>query len=107
MGFSASEVVPVGQALGKLSELADQAKAGDERIITKNGESYVTLVYLERLDRYRHVERERIHPLLIDDAKRGLADTEAGRTYGNDAAIAEVQQRRTAASICKTSQKRG
>ena len=41
MGFSASDVVPFTQARTNLSELADQAKAGAEKIITKNGESFV------------------------------------------------------------------
>ncbi len=34
------------------------------------------------------LERERIQLLLIDDVKRGLADIEAGRSCGADAAIA-------------------
>ena len=33
MGFSASDVVPFTQARSHLSELADQAKAGAEKII--------------------------------------------------------------------------
>lgn len=80
MGFSASDVVPfsVTQARAKLSELADQAKAGAEKIITKNGESYVALIDADRLDYYHQLERERIHLLLIADAQRGLADIEAG-----------------------------
>jgi hypothetical protein len=36
--------------------------------------------------------------LLIDDAKRGLADITAGRTYVADAAIARLQQRRAGAA---------
>ena len=88
MGFSTSDVVPFTQARAKLSELADQAKAGAEKIITKNGESYVALIDAERLDYYHRLERERIHLLLIDDARRGLADIAAGRTYEADAAIA-------------------
>ena len=44
MGFAASDVVPFTQARANLSELADQAKAGAEKIITKNGESYVALI---------------------------------------------------------------
>jgi len=71
MGFSASDVVPFTQARSNLSELADQAKAGAEKIITKNGESYVALIDADRLDYYHRLERERIHLLLIDDAKRG------------------------------------
>ena len=80
MGFSASDVVPFTQARANLSELADQAKACVEKIITKNGESYVALIDADRLDYYHRLERERIHLLLIDDAKRGLTDIAAGRT---------------------------
>jgi antitoxin (DNA-binding transcriptional repressor) of toxin-antitoxin stability system len=98
MGFSASDVVPFTQARSNLSELADQAKAGAEKIITKNGESYVALIDTDRLDYYHRLERERIHLLLIDDAKRGLADIAAGRSFEADGAIAELQQRRKVAS---------
>ena len=92
MGISASDVVPFTQARANLSELAAQAKAGAEKIITKNGESYVALIDADRL------ERERIHLLLIDDAKRGLADIAAGRTFEADGAIGQLQQRRKAAA---------
>jgi len=107
MGFSASDVVPFTQARANLSELADQAKAGAEKIITKNGESYVALIDAERLDYYHRLEREHIHLLLIDDAKRGLADIEAGRTYGADATIAQLQQRRASSTTGKAAKKRG
>lgn len=94
MGFSASDVVPFTQARANLSELAEQAKAGAEKIITKNGESYVALIDAQRLDYYHRLERERIHLLLIEDARRGLADIAAGRTVEADAAIAKLQERR-------------
>ncbi|AEC21747.1 prevent-host-death protein [Pusillimonas sp. T7-7] len=94
MGFSVNDVVPLTQARANLSELADQAKAGAEKIITKNGESYVALIDADRLDYYHRLEHEHIHLLLIDDAKRGLADIEVGRSYMADAAIARLQQRR-------------
>jgi len=97
MGFSASDVVPFTQARANLSELADQAKAGAEKIITKNGESYVALIDAARLDYYHELERERIHLLLIEDAKRGLADIAAGRTFEADRALADLQRRRAAA----------
>ena len=87
--------MPFTQARANLSELAEQVKAGAEKIITKNGESYVALIGADRLDYYHRLERERIHLLLIDDAKRGLADIMAGRTYEADAAIARLQQRRS------------
>lgn len=80
MAFSARDVVPLSQARANLSELADQVKAGAEKIITKNGESYVALIDAERLDHYHRLERERIHLLLIEDARKGLEDVAAGRT---------------------------
>ena len=114
MGFSASDVVPFTQARANLSELADQAKAGAEKIITTNGESYVALIDADRLDYYHRLERERIHLLLIEDAKRGLDDITAGRTHAADAAIARIQQRRAAggrsraaATTRKVAKKRG
>lgn len=82
--------MPFTRARANLSELADQAKASAEKIITKNGVSYVALIDADRLDYYHRLERERIHLLLIDDARRRLADVEAGRTYGADAAIAQL-----------------
>lgn len=98
MGFSASDVVPFTQARATLSELAEQAKAGAEKIITKNGESYVALIDADRLDYYHRLERERIHLLLIEDAKRGLADITAVRAQEADAAVAQLQQRRADAT---------
>src|SRR5690348_18401370 len=111
MPFTASDIVPLTQARANLSELADQVKAGSEKIITKNGESYVALIDADRLDYYHKLERERIHLLLIADAQRGLADIAAGRTFEADAAIARLQHRRTASTKAvrpgKPSKKRG
>lgn len=97
MGISASDVAPLSRARAKLSELAEQVKAGAEKIITKNGESYVALIGAERLDYYHCLERERIHLLLIDDVRRGLADIAADRTQDADAAIAALQAQRAGA----------
>ena len=113
MGFSARDVVPFTQARANLSELADQAKAGAEKIITKNGESYVALIDAARLDYYHQLERERIHLLLIDDARRGLADIAAGRSVEADSALADLQRRRVggeakaSASQAPSGKKRG
>jgi prevent-host-death family protein len=107
MSFSTSDVVPFTQARANLSELADQAKAGAEKIITKNGESYVALIDADRLDYYHRLERERIHLLLIDDAKRGLADIAAGRTFGADGAIGQRQQHRKAAATVSSTASQG
>lgn len=108
MSISAADVVPLTQARANLSELADQVKAGSEKIITKNGESYVALIDADRLDYYHRLERERIHLLLIDDARRGLEDIAAGRVLDADTAIAKVQQRRARAlTLGKSARKRG
>lgn len=94
MAFSSRDVIPLSQARANLSELADQVKAGAEKIITKNGESYVALVDAERLDHYHRLERERIHLLLIDDARRGLEDVAAGRTEDAREAIDALRRDR-------------
>lgn len=107
MGFSIHDVVPFTQARANLSELAEQAKAGAEKVITKNGKSYVALIDADRLDYYHRLERERIHLLLIDDAKRGLDDIAAGRTHEAHSALAQIQKRRTRAATGKTTRKRG
>lgn len=105
MSIAAKDVVPFTQARAKLSDLADEVKRGSEKIITKNGESYVALIDADRLDYYHRLERERIHLLLLDDVRRGLADIAAGRTEEADAAIARLQHQRKAAA--KTSRRRG
>ena len=107
MSFSTVDVVPFTQARANLSELAEQVKAGAEKIITKNGESYVALIGADRLDYYHRLERERIHLLLIDDARRGLADITAGRTCEADAALVKLEKRRASATAAKAVKKRG
>jgi prevent-host-death family protein len=94
MGFSASDVVPFTQARANLSELADQAKAGAEKIITKNGESYVALIDAHRLDYYHQLERERIHLLLLNDASKGLDDVLAGKVKDAKATLTAIKRRR-------------
>ena len=58
----------------------------------------VALIDAERLDYYHQLERERIHLLLIEDARRGLADIAAKRTFEADTAIGFLQERRAAAA---------
>jgi predicted transcriptional regulator len=53
-----------------------------------------------------HIERERIHLLLLEDVKRGLADIAAGRTEDADTAIARLQQARKPAAIASKITKR-
>ncbi len=94
MAITARDVVPFSQARARLSELADQVKAGAEKIITKNGESYVAMIDADRLDYYHQLERERIHLLLLDDAERGLADVAAGKVKDARGALSAIKRRR-------------
>ena len=96
MGISTSDVVPFSQARANLSDLAEQVKDGAEKIITKNGESYVALINAERLDYYHRLEREHIHLLLIDGAGQGLDDVAAGRVKDARQTLQRIKRRRTA-----------
>jgi len=96
MGISASDVVPLSHARANFSELAEQVKAGAEKIVTKNGESYIALIDSDRLDYYHQLERERIHLLLINEVTMGLDDVAAGRVKDADSAIRSIKRRRSA-----------
>lgn len=97
MAISTRDVIPLSQARANLSELADQVNAGAEKIITKNGESYVALINAQRLDYYHQLERERIHLILIDDASQGLKDLAAGKVKDARSTLNAIKLRRTAA----------
>ena len=92
MSIAASDVIPLTQARANLSDLADQVKAGSEKIITKNGESYVALIDSDRLDYYHRLELERIHLVLLDDIDKGVADVAAGRTRDARTALGELKR---------------
>ena len=96
MALTASDIVPLSQARANFSELADQVKAGAEKIVTKNGESYVAIVDAQRLDYYHRLEREHIHLQLIDDASAGLRDVAEGRVRPARSALAELKRSRIA-----------
>jgi antitoxin (DNA-binding transcriptional repressor) of toxin-antitoxin stability system len=89
MGFNSDDIVPMNQVRASFTDLAEQVRSGKEKIITRNGESYVALVDARRLDHYHRLEREHIHLTLIDEATRGMADIDAGRTMS----VAEVHSR--------------
>ncbi|OJA61485.1 type II toxin-antitoxin system Phd/YefM family antitoxin [Burkholderia ubonensis] len=95
MPISARDVIPLSQARANLSELADQVKAGAEKIVTKNGESYVAIIDAQRLDYYHQLERERIHLLLMEDASKGLADVSAGKVKDARGTLSDIKRRRT------------
>ncbi len=94
MGINSDDIVPMNQVRASFTELAEQVRSGKEKIITRNGESYVALVDARRLDHYHRLEREHIHLTLIDEATRGMANIAAGRTMS----VAEVRGKYKTAS---------
>ena len=96
MAISASDVMPLSHARANFSELAEDARGGAEKIITKNGEAFVALIDARRLDYYHQLERERIHLLLIDEVSKGLDDVAAGRVQDARSALESIKSRRSA-----------
>ncbi|KVE43319.1 type II toxin-antitoxin system Phd/YefM family antitoxin [Burkholderia sp. BDU5] len=70
MTIHIGDIVPLSIARARFSELADEARDGGEKIITKNGAAYVALIDARRLDHYHRLERDR------------AAQAEAGPMHG-------------------------
>jgi len=79
MAITTKDIVPLSQLRPRLTELAEEVRGGREKIITRNGESYVALIDARRLDHYHRLEREHIHLTLLEEAAAGWDDVEAGR----------------------------
>jgi antitoxin (DNA-binding transcriptional repressor) of toxin-antitoxin stability system len=79
MSISSEDIIPFGQVRAKFTQLAEKVHAGQEKIITLNGESYIALVAAEKLDYYQRLEQENIHLLLMQEVVQGLDDVEANR----------------------------
>ncbi len=81
MPISSKDIVSLSRARAKLTELVEEVRSrGNEKIITRNGESCAALIDAERLDHYHRLEREHIHLTLLDQALSGLDDLEKGKT---------------------------
>lgn len=96
MSILASDVISLSPARANFAELADEAKAGREKIITKNGESYVALIDARRLDYYHRLEQEHLHLLLNNDVIKGLEDVAVGRMRDARVALNELKRCRSA-----------
>lgn len=80
MGIRASDVVPISEARARLTELAEDVVGhGTEKLLTKNGASYVALVDARKLDYYHALEAEHAGLVLVQGALEGLEDLAAGR----------------------------
>lgn len=95
MGVRSSDVVPISDARARLTELAeDVVSGGHEKVLTKNGSSYVALVDARKLDYYHALEAEHGCLILGQAALDGLADVAAGRVVDDadlDTALAQTR----------------
>ncbi len=80
MGLRTSDVVPISEARARLTELADEVVGGGaEKVLTKNGASFVAIVDARKLDYYHALEEEHAGLVLLDDAEVGLRQVVAGQ----------------------------
>lgn len=85
MVLRASDIVPISEARARLTELAeDVVGSGAEKVLTKNGASYVALVDARRLDYYHALEAEHANLALAEDAITGLRQAVAGQFAADD-----------------------
>ena len=85
MPLRASDIVPISEARARLTELAeDVVGSGSEKVLTKNGASYVALVDARRLDYYHALELEHANLVLAEDAVTGLRQALAGHFVAED-----------------------
>jgi PHD/YefM family antitoxin component YafN of YafNO toxin-antitoxin module len=85
MTLRASDVVPISEARARLTELAeDVVGSGAEKVLTKNGASYVAIVDARRLDYYHALEAEHANLVLADDAITGLKQALSGQFVSDE-----------------------
>jgi len=80
MRLRTSDVVPISDARARRTELAEEVvHGGAEKMLTKNGASYVAIVDAKKLDYYHDLEEEHAGPVLLDEAETGLRQIVAGQ----------------------------
>lgn len=89
MALSSKDIVPLNKVRASLTALAKEARAGREKVITRNGEAFVALIDARQLDRYHQLEEEHGYLQLLEEAERGLDDVREGRTRS----LAEVKKK--------------
>jgi prevent-host-death family protein len=69
MSLRTSDVVPISEARARLTELAEEVVIGGvEKVLTKNGASYVALIDAKKLDYYHTLEEEHAGLVLLEKA---------------------------------------
>ncbi len=85
MTLRTSDVVPISEARARLTELAEEVVGeGAEKVLTKNGSSFVAIVDARKLDYYHALEEEHASLVLLDEAETGLRELLAGKRVSTD-----------------------
>ena len=85
MGLRTSDVVPISEARARLTELAEEVvDGGAEKVLTKNGSSYVAIIDAKKLDYYHALEEEHAGLELVEEAETGLRQVLAGQRVSPD-----------------------
>ena len=86
MTLRASDIIPISEARARLTELAEDVVGnGSEKLLTKNGSSYVALVDAKKLDYYHALELEHAGLILLTEAEIALGQLIAGkRMYSSE-----------------------
>ncbi|MDP2793119.1 MAG: type II toxin-antitoxin system Phd/YefM family antitoxin [Sulfurisoma sp.] len=94
MSLRTRDVVPISEARARLTELAQEVvDGGAEKVLTKNGASYVAIVDARKLDYYHALEEEHAGLVLLAEAEIGLRQIRAGkRVSAGDLARALADQ---------------
>jgi PHD/YefM family antitoxin component YafN of YafNO toxin-antitoxin module len=80
MALRTSDIIPISEARARLTELAeDVVGSGAEKVLTKNGSSYVALVDAKKLDYYHALELEHASLVLLNEADTALRQVIAGQ----------------------------
>ncbi len=80
-GIATKDILPITKARARLTEIADDvSRSGQEKVFTKNGESYVALITADQLDDYRRF-KEAEHLSMLKALVEAAEDIEAGRTH--------------------------
>jgi PHD/YefM family antitoxin component YafN of YafNO toxin-antitoxin module len=85
MSLRTCDVVPISEARARLTELAEEVVgAGAEKVLTKNGSSFVAIVDARKLDYYHALEEEHAGLVLLGEAETGLRQILAGQRVSMD-----------------------
>ena len=85
MSLRTCDVVPISEARARLTELAEEVVgAGAEKVLTKNGSSFVAIVDARKLDYYHALEDEHAGLVLLGEAEAGLRQILAGQRVSMD-----------------------